>query len=294
MAGQKDTKDVKEKTGSEESPVKRTPRKSTASPRVAKVDTNVPLILESRQLVHSRISQVGDEVIFVVAENYPPKGGALLPKGTLVVGKIAVIERMQKDQAGGIRISLDTVLSPSGAAIPMNGTLEVIRQKGQDNLGGKEVFIPVGLRQPANITKKFSGRVNPRPLRNKPPKGLLMAPAEIDDGEITIKIADLKYPTRLDVAVEGPQGIEATDLKEDSLKIVRINDFILPRPLTPLDEKIKVADRNKNKVKDISYKFAGWDLVRYLPEGTSTLVLNAQTKDGKPVELTATVKTEYK
>lgn len=285
------------KENTNESPntgTKKIVKKSPPSPKIQKVDINIPLLLEAKQLVHSRISQIGDEVVFVVAENYPNKGAPLLPKGSIVVGKISAIERIQKDQPGGIRVTLEAVFSPTGAAIPISGVLELARQKGQDNFGGKEAFIPVGIKLPATLNKRFTNRVAARPARTKAPKGLLSAPAQMDDASIQIKLGDLKYPTRLDLIIEGPQGMEVTDLQENSIKIVRVNDFTLPRPLIPLDEKIKVADRNKNKVKDISYKFQGWELIRYLPEGTSTLVINAQTKNGKPVEITATVNTEYR
>ncbi len=297
MAGS-DKEKPKDKTSSDTPASSNTPTpkkvvKRAVSQRVSKVEANTPLLLESRQLIHSRLSQVGDEVVFVVAENYP-KNSPLLPKGTIVVGKISAIQRMDKDQPAGIRVNLEAVFGPSGNAIPISGTWEVIRQKGQDNWGGKEAFAPVGFRQAANINKKFSTRVSSRPTKIKPPKGQLSAPGEIEEGNITIKLGDLRYPTRIEAIVEAPQGMDVTNLKEDSIKIVRINDFTLPRPLTPLDDKIKIADRNKNKVKDIGYKFTGWDFVRYLPEGTSSVVMSAQTKDGKPVEIIATVKTEYK
>jgi|GEM_PF-2605081 len=282
-----------EKPKTSEGNTKKQARKAMATPKVSKVENNLPLLLESKQLVHSRLSQIGDEMTFVVAENYP-KANPLLPKGTLVLGKISAMERMQKDQPAGIRISLETVLSPTGNAIPLTGTLEVLRQKGQDNFGGKEIFIPVGFKQGANLTKKFSSRVLPRPSKLKTPKGLLSAPAQIENGLITIKLGELRYPTRIEGVVEAPQGMEVTDLKEDSVKIIRVNDFFLPRPIMPLEEKIKIADRNKNKVKDMGYKFPGWEFIRFLPEGNSTVVFSAQTKDGKPVEIIANVKTEYK
>lgn len=291
-----DGKEVKtDATSTDPTTAKKAPRKTVKTPKTPRVDINVPVVLEARQLVHSRLSQVGDEVVFVVAENYPPKGQyPLLPKGSMVVGKITAIERIQKDQPGGIRVSLDAAISPTGAAISLPGVLEVIRQKGQDNIGGTEVFIPVGLRQNANLSKRLTTRVAAKSTRIKAPKGQLNAPAEIRVGEVTVKLKDLKYPTRIDILVEGPPGMEVTDLNEDSIRIVRINDFTLPRAISPLEEKIKVADRNKNNVKDISYRFPGWDIVRYLPEGSSTVILNAQTKDGKPVELIATIRNVYK
>lgn len=290
-------KEEKEKpsTNSEENVAnKKVVRKTVQNPKMPRVDLNVPLVLESKQLVHSRLSQVGDEVVFVVGENYPAKGSPLLPKGTVVVGKISAMERMQKDQPGGIRVNLEAVLSPGGAAMPLSGTLEVLRQKGQDSLGGKEVFIPVGFKQNANLTKKVPARVAAKTARPKPPKGQLNSAAVVVADEVSVKLSDLKYPTRVDILVEAPQGMDVTDLKEDSIRIVRINDFTLPRTITPLDDKIKVADRNKNNVKDISYRFPGWDVIRYLPEGNSTIILNAQTKDGKPVEMIATIRNEYR
>jgi hypothetical protein len=63
--------------------------------------------------------------------------------------------------------------------------------------------------------------------------------------------------------------------------------------VAPSTDKIKVADHDKNNVQELDYKFDGWELIQYLPGGSSTLLFSASTKDGRPIEATARVTMEY-
>jgi hypothetical protein len=255
-------------------------------PKRPPVEVPKTVSIESKQLVHSKVSQVGNEVIFVVGDN------PMIPKGSLILGKISEIERMQKDEPGRIKINLSTLSAPSGASTPLTGTVEAMREKDKDSFGGKEMFILPGSKFSVPLPKKPGLRAAPR-SKTKPLKGLLSASAEMEQDHLSIKIGNLRYPARVGVYIEPPSGLKITDLNEDSLRIIRINDLVLPTPIRPSDEKIKVADHNKNNIQDMRYSFIGWDVIQYFPQGSSRVVFSASTKDGRPIEAMATVTVDY-
>jgi hypothetical protein len=263
----------------QEKEVKATPKtekvkKTPAAPKEAKVEEK-NFTVEARQMVHSRQNQVGQPVLFVVAE-----GPA---RGAVVMGKIVELQKMEKDQPGRLKISLES-----------GGNVEVLREKGKDELGGKDVFMMVGYKQAVAMPKKVSMKAPPTASKAKKGKGgPISAQAAVEEGKVTVKMGTLKYPTKLDVYFEPPASMKLADINEESLRLVRVNDVPLPQPVAPSPDKIKVADHDKDNVQELDYKFDGWTVIQYLPGGTSSLLFSASTKDGKPIEATARVTTEY-
>ncbi|MFO1520396.1 MAG: hypothetical protein U1F57_12170 [bacterium] len=276
-----------EKPAKEEAAVKpakaeRPKKAATAEPK-AEVSKN--LTVESKQFVHSKVNEVGSPVLFAVAD-----GPA---RGTLILGKITEIQKMEKDQPGKLKINLESIALPGGGAAPFSGVVEVIREKGKDELGGKDVFMAAGYKQPVSISKKVTIKAAPA-KKAKPAKGLLTSNAAIADGTVSVKVGVLKYPAKLDIYLEPPNGLKVADLNEESIRIVKVNDVVLPKPIAPTSDKIKVADHDKNNIQELDYKFDGWEVIQYLPEGNSTVTINAATKDGKPIEATAKVNSEFR
>ncbi len=266
---------------------------SSAPIRVEEVRT---LVVESRQLVHSKNSEVGDTVYFTVSENAPDRN-PIFSKGALILGKITEIEKIKSNNPGRLKINLDqlstTGTTSSAALVPFSGTIEISREKGEDGIDGKEIFLKVGAKKKISLSKKMNLKSGYRPLRPKPMKGTLSASAETGEATVSVKLGYLKYPSKIDVYIEPPKGLSIEDLDQDSLKLVRINDFYLPTPILPIEGKIRVADHNENQVEDLGYSLKGWHVVQYLPEGASRLYFSALTKKGKPIEATATVRLEH-
>jgi hypothetical protein len=261
-----------------EKEVKATPKaekvKKTSTPKEAKVEEK-NFTVEARQMVHSRQNQVGQSVLFVVAE-----GPA---RGAVVMGKIVVLQRMERDQPGRLKIALES-----------GGNVEVVREKGKDDVSGKEVFMMVGYKQAVAMPKKVSLRPPSSTSKVKKGKGgPITAQATVEEGNVAVKVGTLKYPTKLDVYLEPPSSVKLADINEESLRLIRVNDIPLAQPVAPSTDKIKVADHDKNNVQELDYKFDGWDLIQYLPGGSSSLLFSASTKDGKPIEATARVTMEY-
>jgi hypothetical protein len=196
------------------------------------------------------------------------------------VGKIAEIEKMQKDQPGQIKITIEGF-----------GTMTAVREKDKDTYGGKEVFMPVGYRQNIQLSRKVN--VPAKAKSKTRSKGLITANVEIGSGNLIVKMGTLKYPVKIDVYLEPSGSLPVTDIKEDSIRLTSVNGFDLPKPIGPSDEKIKVADHNRNNIQELNYKFEGWEVIQYLPEGSSTVNFSASAKDGRPIEATAKVTIEY-
>ncbi len=285
--GQKIKPEATEKTD-EEKP-KTTSKK--AAPKPIRIDN---VALEARQLVHSRVSRVGDPVLFVFSENAPNRGTALIPKGSIVIGKVVEIEDQKGDTPGHIKVDLEVLHNGNGNPIPFYGTIEAKRSHKTDNYGNRrETFLLPGYRQTIPYSRKNSvrGWTKPQYVRAK---GAAIATAEIGNNPATIKVGDLRYPSKLDVFIEPPAGMKPEDINETSIKLVKVNDMILPIPVAVLDEKIKVADFNKNTINELRVKFRGWDVLEYLPEGNSTLIFTGMTKNGKPFEALSTYRVEYR
>ncbi len=283
---------VKPTKSGEEKPEKN--GKTTASkksveraPKVARIDT-VPL--ELKQTIYSRKSQVGNEVTFIVAENVPSKGLPVLSRGTPVIGKISAIEKPAKKNPGKLVIAFDHIVTASGGSIPFTATVELVSQQDKGGSYGREIFMPAGFRQavaPSSVVKSAG-----RPQKIKSTKGTLSAKAEVND--ISIRVNDGKVPSKIDVYIEPPTGMKVTDLKEDSLKLIRVNDFALLKPLNSEAGNAKVGDFNKNNIQDLKFVFDGWELSKYLPAGSSVIVFSGMTKGGKPFEATGHSKVEFK
>jgi len=285
--GQKVKPEAAEKT--EEDKPKTAAKK--AAPKPIRIDN---IVLESRQLVHSRVSRVGDPVLFVFAENAPNRGPVLIPKGSIVIGKIVEIENQKGDEAGRVKIELEVLHNGNGNPIPFYGTVEAKRSHKTDNYGNRrEVFMTPGSRHTIAYSKKNTTRGWAKPQYTRA-KGAVIASGEIGNGPAVIKVGDLRYPSKLELFIEPPAGLKAEDINETSIKLVKVNDMILPIPVPVLDEKIKVADFNKNTINELRVKFRGWDVLEYLPEGNSTLTFTGMTKNGKPFEALTTYRVEYR
>ncbi len=275
-----------EKTDKKEKPA--TSKKSVErAPKVARIDT-VPL--ELKQTIYSRKSQVGNEVTFIVAENVPSKGVPVLSRGTPVIGKISAIEKPAKKNPGKLVIAFDHIVTASGGSVPFTATVELVSQQDKGGSYGKEIFMPAGFKQsvaPSSVVKSAG-----RPQKLKSTKGTLTAKAEVSD--ISIRVNDGKLPGKIEVYVEPPTGMKVTDLKDDSLKLVRVNDFALLKPLNSDAGNAKVGDFNKNNIQDLKFVFDGWELSKYLPAGSSVIVFSGMTKAGKPIEATGHAKVEFK
>jgi len=284
--GVKPEKKVKPEEEGEPKAVRRE-RPRRVVPKEVKVEEKA-LTLEARQMVHSKQTEVGQPVLFVVAA-----GPA---KGAVVVGKVIEIQKMEKDEPGRVKIALDSV-SSGGGSTPLSGTIQVQREKGKDELGGKEVFMLVGYKQPVPVPKKLSLKAPPPPMKAAKKgkvQGPILASASVEDGPISVKVGALKYPNKLNVYLEPPGSLKLADINEESIRLIRVNEVSLPRPVGPTPDKIKVADTNKNNVQELGYKFDGWEVIQYLPEGSSNLVFSATTKDGKPIEASTRVTVEYR
>ncbi len=244
--------------------------------------------VETKKLLHPREAEIGKEVFFVVTEETPQ-----IPEGAWIKGKITEVKKMEKNEPGKMTILLESI-SFLELTLPLSGTVEVIREKDKDSLGGKDIFILVGsqveILVPKNLyLKKGSAK------KIKRSKGLLTASINLENGNLVFKWGSFKkYFWKMQVYLEAPSGLTLEDIQTDSLRLIKINNYVLPQPLSPLEDKIKVADHDKNKVQELLYKFDGWELVQYLPEGESTLLFVASTKDGKPIEAIAKIKMEIR
>ncbi len=273
-----------DKHGNEEATSENKTKKST--PRVTKVQDLKSVVLETRQVLHGKMAQEGETVLFVAAENAPASGNPVIQKGTLIVGKIIGTKKAQKNEPGAIQIQLEGISAGSGNLLPFGSSIEI----PSDN---KDLFVPIGYRQKVILPKGVNLRTTYRPLKAKSPKAVLTAASEIGSSEITLKSSGLKYPTKLEVYIEPPQTPAGVSLSESGFQLVRINDFYLPTPIEPADEKIKISDHNKNNVQDFRYTFRGWDIIKYLPEGSSRLVFSTTTTKGKTVESVAMLRVVY-
>lgn len=267
----------KEVTEKSEKPVRRTPVKRPKTPRVEEAKS---IVLESKQLIHSRISQVGDSVLFAATDSSP------FAKGSSFIAEIVEIEKMKKDKPASIKLNFEA----------LGTTLEISREKNSDNWGGKDILIPIGTLKSLVLNKKaiLNSKTITKNSKVKTAKALLSATGELEDPILMVKLGDLKYPTKIELILEPSSGFTVEDVQQDSLKLMRLNDFSLINPVEPNFDKIKVADHNKNGIKDIKYLFSGWDLIKYLPPGTSKLYFSAVTKSGKSIEIVGTARLEYK
>lgn len=283
----KPTKSTEEKSEKKEKST--TSKKSaTKNAKVARIDT-VPL--ELKQTIYSKKSQVGNEVIFIVAENIPSKNVPILARGTPVIGKISAIEKPNKKKPGKLVIAFDHLMTASGGSIPFTANLELVSQADQSGSYGKEIFMPAGFKQSVAPSSNVKS-AGVRPQKIKSPKGSLISKAEISD--ISIRINDGKIPSKIEVFIEPPTGMKVTDLKDDSLKLMRVNDFALLKPLNSESGNAKVGDFNKNNIQDLKFTFDGWEFAKYLPEGSSLIQFSGMTKAGKPVMATGHAKVEFK
>lgn len=268
-------------------PVER-PKTVRKAPRPARIKEMGPVALELRQSIHSRLSSVGDEVIFTVADPGSERSPSI-PRGTVVVGRINAIEKPQKNAPGRVQIALQKVIAQAGTTLPLSGNMELA--SNPEVSGNKETFIPVGARQSFTPATRLTIRPSKLP---KTVTRALTAQAEIEKGPLIFKPKEARFPQKVTVYIEPPSGLKVSDLRENSAKLIRVNQTALPSLVAMDPEKPKVTDYNKNKIQDLKFSFKGWEIAQYLSEGDSTLVFSLLTQDGRTVEAPAQVRVEFR
>lgn len=111
-----------------------TPLQAEAASTTLPVETRLKLILECP--VDAKVSQAGDIFEGHVKEDLFIGSQLLLPKGSLVRGRIAEVTRPRLlSRAAKIGLKLEQIVTPTGEVIPLDAALEF--KKGTTNVRGQ-------------------------------------------------------------------------------------------------------------------------------------------------------------
>ena len=257
-------------------------RPARKRPSVSTIAAGKSFSIESAQILSSALNQEGETVYFRASEDVGSTSRPVIHKGAIAKGILVGVDKNKKN--GKLMVRLDSIEAVDGDSIKIKGDLKIEEQGAPAVLTVGKIFSAT-LDEKAIVKGKHKKEAFPNFDKN--------IPANIQTSGLKVSLAKGSIKGKVEIILEGGQGIKAEDINPDSVVIYRINNQWLPEEILAIGGKSKVGDRNKDGNNDLGLQFDTLNFIKYQASGNNTLYLKAKLSNGSEIGASGRTSIEY-
>lgn len=248
--------------------------------------------------INGGLNKQGDTIKLRVIQDVKVNNKIVIAKDALVTAKISSVSRKgSMGRGGGLNFYPQRIMTVDSQAIPLDKQT-FTSQGGGASLGrawffgpmarGREGYVLRGTKYQVTIRRDTKIDVSKTYITPK----LKNAALSLDGSfKKTRKVKFSLGKTGDDLILQVTLTPELNDSIPDSLesiKIVKVLDYILHEPVSP----IKIEKNKKNG--SVNITFSAWSIIRYAQPGETPIIIQLKLSDGKIAQVDTTLITVWK
>jgi hypothetical protein len=230
----------------------------------------------------SGLTQVGDTILIYAVEDVGSKNRSAILMGARGTAKVTLVDK----KARKLTANFVEIEGYNGESLGLSGTIQLQGEKDQAAAAAGERFT-------AMMDEKVVIKSKPRSKKKEAPEEILTGFVEIEGKGAKVDIKKGKASGKIKVILEAPKGFTSDDIQVDTVALSQVNNHVLEEGVRPSARDPKQGDANKNGTTDWEMYFDAWDFIRNQPEGTHTVYIRSNLKNGKSFRATTRVSISY-
>jgi hypothetical protein len=238
--------------------------------------------------LNAKYNVPGQRIQFRVVEDVLVGDHVVISDGTFVTGRLQSTEKSRSmGQGGSIDFRIEETRAVDGTVVPLEGT---IRELGKKKTGatvgmvigfgifglfkkGGQGFAQKGVIYQATVRNDTAITLEDKAQEAESDEEIDEADFECSEKEIYFNLGKGKKLSPVIVNLK-PRDRDPETIKRTAL--YQVNDYVLD-PSRP----VLAKGQEKQEDGSLALQFDGWDVLRFLPNGPSTLVFRSETTGGE-------------
>jgi hypothetical protein len=221
------------------------------------------------------------KIRFRVMEDVVVEDHVVIAKGTYVSGRVGSTEKATMlGRGGNIDFSIKETTAVDGTKVPLKHS---VSKKGYGVektvvyagffLRGEQGFVLRGTIYEAIVRRDTVVTIQDKTAEESTGEEILEADFECAEDHLSFNLGKKRKLKPVTVYLKHP----AEDVKQVAL--YQVNDYALDP-----SEPVRATGQERQRDGSLALQFERWDILRFLPDGQSTLVFRGETTDGKIFE----------
>lgn len=253
--------------------------------RIPVVKEGTSFLVETMTALSSGLTQQGDTVYFVAAEDVGPANRPVISMGAKGRGRVTEVDSKGKT----LTVQFETIETVVGGMTTISGEIKATGDKK------KAAVVNVGEKFTATLQESLKAKRPPRKRTKKGEEEIMPQTGfvEISGKGVKADLAKGKASGKIKVVLEAPKGQTADDIETSSVVLFKVNNFELPQTVPANARTPKQGDANKNGVTDWTMYFPVWPFIKNQPKGSNMIYVKGRLKNGEEFEAVTRVKVDY-